>query len=138
ASLPDAAWLERLQQAMGWRAGRFLQSGPRASYPVSRVVARRTTAPRAALVGNAARTLHPVGAQGFNLGLRDALVLCEMLADARAADASADCGAPALLEAWAQRRSEDRARTLAFSDGLARLTANPAGIARPLRSLGLL
>lgn len=137
-ALDEAAWLARLQAAMGWRAGRFLDSGPRSAYPMTRVVARRTTAPRAALVGNAAQTLHPVGAQGFNLGLRDALGLAEMLGAARAIDAGHDCGSPDLLEAWEAQRRVDRARTLAFSDGLARLTANPAPLARPLRSLGLL
>ena len=43
-----------------------------------------------------------------------------------------------LLAAYAQRRSDDRERTLAFSDGLARATANQALLMRPLRSLGLL
>ena len=36
-------------------------------------------APRAVVMGNAAQTLHPIGAQGFNLGLRDALTLAEVL-----------------------------------------------------------
>ena len=138
AALDEAAWLERLQAAMGWRAGRFLHSGPRSAYPMARVVARRTTAPRAVLVGNAAQTLHPIGAQGFNLGLRDALALAELLAAARDADPTQDVGSARLLESWERRRREDRARTLAFSDGLARLTSNPAPLARPLRSLGLL
>ena len=35
------------------------------------------------------------------------------------------------------RREEDRSRTLAFSDGLAKLTANDAPLLRPLRSAGL-
>lgn len=105
---------------------------------MARVVARRTTAPRAVLVGNAAQTLHPIGAQGFNLGLRDALALAELLAAARDADPTQDVGSARLLESWERRRREDRARTLAFSDGLARLTSNPAPLARPLRSLGLL
>jgi len=42
-----------------------------------------------------------------------------------------------LLQAYAARRREDRERTLGFSDGLARLTANDAPLLRPLRSLGL-
>ena len=42
-----------------------------------------------------------------------------------------------VLERHARRRAEDRQRTLAFSDGLARLTANPSSLLRPLRSLGL-
>jgi len=131
AALDDAAWLARLQHAFGWRVGAFLQAGPRSVYPAIRVSAARTTAPRAVLVGNAAQTLHPVGAQGFNLGLRDALMLAELI------EAGGDPGADSLLAAYARRRREDRERTLAFSDGLARLTANPAPLLRPLRSAGL-
>lgn len=131
-AMPDHAFLARVQDAFGWRVGRFLEAGPRSRYPLQRVVARRTTAARAVLVGNAAQTIHPIGAQGFNLGLRDALALAELVADAP------DPGDDALLEAYAARRAPDRERTLAFSDGLARLTANPAPLLRPLRSLGLL
>jgi 2-octaprenyl-6-methoxyphenol hydroxylase len=131
AGLDEAAWLGRLQQAFGWRIGRFLASGERSAYPIARVVAERLTAPRAVLVGNAAQTLHPIGAQGFNLGLRDALTLAELIGQ------GGDPGADSLLRTYADRRAEDRQRTLAFSDGLARLTANPAPLLRPLRSLGL-
>lgn len=132
AALDEAAWLARLQAAFGWRVGRFLASGERSAYPISRVVAERLVAPRAVLMGNAAQTIHPIGAQGFNLGLRDALTLAELLETD-----GEDPGADSLLQAYARRRAEDRERTLAFSDGLARLTANPAPMLRPLRSLGL-
>ncbi|NYZ61642.1 2-octaprenyl-6-methoxyphenyl hydroxylase [Luteimonas deserti] len=132
AALDDAAFLARVQDTFGWRAGRFVDVGPRSRYALRRVVASRLTAPRAALVGNAAQTLHPVGAQGFNLGLRDALTLAELVTG------QPDPGAPGLLEAYAARRREDRAATLGFSDGLARLTSNPSLLLRPLRSLGLL
>ncbi|NUS38117.1 MAG: 2-octaprenyl-6-methoxyphenyl hydroxylase [Lysobacter sp.] len=112
AALDDAAFLARAQAAIGWRVGRLLAVGPRSRHPAMRVVADRLVAPRAVLVGNAAQSLHPIGAQGFNLGL--------------------------LLAAHAARRDEDRRRTLAFSDGLARLTADGNPLLRPLRSLGLL
>ena len=129
ASLDDAAFLARVQRAFGWRAGRFLDVGPRSAYPAQRIVADAVRAPRAVLVGNAAQSLHPVGAQGFNLGLRDALTLAEMLeAEGIAVVANG------LLERYAQRRREDRERTLAFSDGLARFTANEDLSA--LRALG--
>src|SRR3546814_8645757 len=62
-----------------WRVGRFLSVGARSVYPAVGTVARQTVAPRAVLVGNAAQTLHPIGAQGFNLGLRDALTLAELV-----------------------------------------------------------
>ena len=127
-----AARRKGLQRVFGWRAGRFLEVGERSAYPAIRVVAQRTIAPRAVLVGNAAQTLHPIGAQGFNLGLRDALTLAEEIA------AGDDPGADTVLATYAARRREDRERTLAFSDGLARITANDAPLLRPLRSLGLL
>jgi 2-octaprenyl-6-methoxyphenol hydroxylase len=131
-AMDDAGWLARLQRAFGWRAGAFLDIGPRSRYPALRMVAADTTAPRAVLVGNAAQTLHPVGAQGFNLGLRDALVLAELL------EPGGDPGSATLLAEYTARRRVDRERTLAFSDGLARATTQEAPWARPLRSAGML
>ncbi len=133
AALDEAAWLARIQQMFGWRAGGFVASGERSAYPIASVVAEDLVAPRAVLLGNAAQTIHPIGAQGFNLGLRDALTLAELL---RAH--AGDPGEAALLQRHAQRRSEDRERTLAFSHGLARITGNASPLLRPLRSLGLL
>lgn len=131
AALDEAAWRARLQHAVGWRIGRLVASGERSAYPIARVVAQRLVADRAAVLGNAAQTIHPIGAQGFNLGLRDALTLAEEIARRD------DPGDAASLAAYAARRREDRERTLAFSDGLARLTANPAPLLKPLRSAGL-
>lgn len=131
-ALDTPAFLDRLQRAFGWRVGRFLEAGDRSRYPAIGLRAQALVAQRAVLVGNAAQTLHPIGAQGFNLGLRDALTLAELIAG------QDDPGADALLEAHAVRRSEDRERTIAFSDGLARMTANSGSLLRPLRSLGLL
>jgi 2-polyprenyl-6-methoxyphenol 4-hydroxylase len=133
AALDEAGWLARIQQVFGWRAGRLVASGERSAYPIASVVAEDLVASRAVLLGNAAQTIHPIGAQGFNLGLRDALTLAELL---RAH--AGDPGEAALLQRHAQRRSEDRERTLAFSHGLARITGNASPLLRPLRSLGLL
>ena len=133
AAMDDAVFLARVQAAFGWRAGRFLSVGPRSAYPIIGCVADALVATRAVLVGNAAQSLHPLGAQGFNLGLRDALTLAECIA-AQPGDAGDD----PLLRHYAQRRADDRTRTLAFSDGLAKLTSNDAPLLRPLRSAGLL
>jgi len=135
AALDDAAYLARLQRAFGWRAGRFLSVGPRSRYPIVRTLAQRLVAPRAVLVGNAAQSLHPIGAQGFNLGLRDALTLVECIEAGRAR--GEDIGGEAMLADYVQRRREDRERTIAFSDGLARLTSNASSLVSSLRSLGL-
>lgn len=132
AALPDADYLAYLQQRFGGRAGRFTRVGRRSAYPIASRLAERLVGPRAVLIGNAAQTLHPVGAQGFNLGLRDALALAELIA---AAD---DPGAPALLARYPELRREDRERTHGFSHGLARLTAIDSLPAHLLRSLGFI
>jgi 2-octaprenyl-6-methoxyphenol hydroxylase len=135
ATLDDAGFIELLQERFGWRAGRFIAIGRRVGYPLRQLVAERLTASRAVIMGNAAQTLHPIGAQGFNLGLRDALTLVELVRDAGVH--GGDIGGDALLDAHAQRRVEDREQTLRFSDGLARITSNPAPPMRLLRSLAM-
>ena len=138
ATLDDVAYLARIQRAFGWRVGRLLSVGARSAYPAIRVCAARNTAARAVLVGNAAQTLHPAGAQGFNLGLRDALTLAELIETRCGGDVGGDPGVDELLGEYSQRRNDDRTRTIAFSDGLAKLTADRTPLLRPLRSAGLL
>ena len=136
-ALDEAAFLARLQSRLGWRHGRLLACGARSRYPARRVIANATTAPRAVLVGNAAQTIHPLGAQGFNLGLRDALTLAEEIAAALPQGRDA-LGADALLQRYAARRVDDRRRTLAFSDRLLRVGMARGALMRPLRTLALL
>ncbi|MEO8802556.1 MAG: 2-octaprenyl-6-methoxyphenyl hydroxylase [Rudaea sp.] len=136
AELDDVGFVKLLQQRFGYRLGRLTRPGKRVSYPLKRVQAIRVTAPRTVLIGNAAQTLHPIGAQGFNLGLRDALTLADLLTDC--AQSGGDPGAASLLQEYAQRRREDREGTIAMSDGLARWTANEALPLKVLRSVGLL
>ena len=131
AALDDEQYREYFQQRFGWRAGRIIRVGKRSAHPIARVLAERCTQGRAVLVGNAAQTIHPVGAQGFNLGLRDALALAQRVGP------GADPGAARVLADYVEARREDRERTLAFSDGLARITANPAEPLRAMRSLAL-
>lgn len=136
AALDDDAFLALAQRRFGWRAGRFTRPGRRSAHAIRRVVAQSLIAPRCVLVGNAAQTLHPIGAQGFNLGLRDALTLAQCLITAQRR--GEDPGAAALLRGYAQQRGPDRDGTMAFSDGLVRLACHPARLLAPLRSLGLL
>ena len=134
AALDDEAFIALVHDRFGYRAGRLSRPGKRKPYPLARVLAERTTASRAVLVGNAAQTVHPIGAQGFNLGLRDALTLAELLREAQATDA--DPGGAELLAQYAERRAPDRAATTAFSDDLVRLMGNDFLPMRALRSLG--
>ena len=138
-ALPDAAFLERLQQAFGMRLGRFLAVGKRQSYPLALTRAEEQVTDRVVILGNAAQGLHPIAGQGFNLGLRDVACLAEVLADARTtAGGAIDPGAVALLEQYRAWRQEDRRRIVAFTDGLVRVFRQPFAPIRLLRDVALL
>jgi 2-octaprenyl-6-methoxyphenol hydroxylase len=136
-ALPDEDFIAAFQKAFGLRLGRFLRVGQRYSYPLALSRSERHVAERLAVVGNAAQGLHPISGQGFNLGLRDAVCLAEVIAD-RLATGATDVAAPELLEAYAAWRKEDQGRIVAFTDGLVRLFTTPLGLARGMRSIGLL
>ncbi len=130
-ALPDAEFIAVLQARFGYRLGRFLRAGARASYPLVRVSAARHVAARIALIGNAAHTLHPVAGQGFNLGLRDVAALAEVVADAVTADK--DIGGHDVLARYQRWRAADQQRVLTLTDGLVRVFSNdftPLVIAR--------
>src|SRR6476469_7883988 len=100
-ALDETAFAAELQTAFGWRAGRWVRIGRRNTYPLVLSRADETVAGRIVLIGNAAQALHPVAGQGFNLGLRDAATLAEMLV------ASGRAGGPAhadLLQKFAAWR----------------------------------
>jgi 2-octaprenyl-6-methoxyphenol hydroxylase len=86
--------------------------GPRAAFPLSIEIARRFADRRIVLVGEAGHLLPPIGAQGLNLGIRDAATIAELVADARRA--GADLGGREILEAYEMRRRPDvQARAIA-------------------------
>jgi 2-octaprenyl-6-methoxyphenol hydroxylase len=135
--LSDEEFLREFQAAFGFRLGRFLRVGQRAAYDLALSRAESHTAPRIAVVGAAAQGLHPIAGQGFNLGLRDAMSLAEVIADRRAAGL-ADAGDPGVLQDYADWRATDRRRIVQFTDGLVRVFASPLQAVRSLRSIGLL
>ncbi len=129
----DDEFLAEVQRRFGFRLGRFLKVGRRVAYPLSLTRARKTSAGRCVIVGNAAQGLHPVAGMGFNLGLRDAASLAELIAEHKD-----DPGSPALTAAYDEWRDADRRGIIGFTDGLVRLFSSPLGPVRHLRNLGLL
>ncbi len=132
----DAHFLHELQQAFGWRLGRFTHVGLRDSYPLTLQTASQHISHRLALVGNAAQTLHPIAGQGFNLGLRDVMSLAETLATA--CRQQQDVGSFTVLQHYQQRRRPDQQTTVAITDGLVRLFANSYAPLVAGRNLGLM
>jgi len=133
-AMADEAFLVAARQRFGGALGDFVRLGRRSAYPLKLVRAARDTHHRVVILGNAAHAIHPVGAQGFNLGCRDVAVLAELLAG----DTGGDPGAPRILNAYSGWRRPDQDTTIALSDGMARLFANPSPAASLLRSAGLI
>ncbi|HEY3521064.1 MAG TPA: 2-octaprenyl-6-methoxyphenyl hydroxylase [Rhodanobacteraceae bacterium] len=131
-AMSDEEFIALAQRRFGWKAGRLTRPGKRQAHRARRVIAQSLTSPRAVVVGNAAQTVHPIGAQGFNLGLRDAVTLAELIASAD------DPGSNELLREYAARRNPDRDGVLAFSHGLISLACLPQPALAPLRSLALI
>ena len=130
--LSDEAYLAALQERFGWRIGRLLRAGRRASYPLKLSRAAATVGTRTVLVGNAAQGLHPVAGQGFNLGLRDAALLAEHIVAA-----GGDPGVPGLLDGYDRARAADRGGVVRFTDSLVKLFASRLPGVSVLRDLGL-
>lgn len=132
--LSETEFMRQANARFGRRLGRFLKMGRRSNYPLRLVRALEDVRPRTVILGNAAHAIHPVGAQGFNLGLRDAATLAEVLADVIRGGKETDPGNKALLRRYSAWRRPDQEGTIAYSDGLARIYAN----ATPAVSLGRL
>jgi 2-octaprenyl-6-methoxyphenol hydroxylase len=81
-----------------------IESG-RGTFPLAVETARRLAGERIVLVGEAAHVLPPIGAQGLNLGLRDAATIAELVADARRRNA--DIGAAELTTRYDRARTAD-------------------------------
>ena len=138
-ALSDEEFTQRLQDEFGYRLGRFSKVGKRVAYPLALTKANGLIAKRGVVVGNAAHGLHPVAAQGFNLGMRDVATLCDCIADARDDQAAMlDCGSSAILENYAEWRRSDQQKLVRFTDGIVRLFGDQRPPVRVLRNLGML
>lgn len=101
----SVAFANALQGRLGDALGHVSDIGARAQFPVAGLSAARLAQNRTALIGEAAHILPPIGAQGLNLGLRDAAALADCVADARRR--GHDPGGQAVLSAYTRARGLD-------------------------------
>ena len=92
--------------------------GQRGLFPMIRQIVPKLTAPRLALVGDAAHAFPPIGAQGLNLGLRDVEAIVEAAVAARAD--GGDIGGDAALKSYQHARRPDILTRTGVVDGLNR------------------
>jgi 2-octaprenyl-6-methoxyphenol hydroxylase len=132
--MDEAEFIERANARFTTALGPFVKAGRRSAYPLRLVRAKQDVRDRLVILGNAAHAIHPIGAQGFNLALRDVAILAEILADCDRDDP----GNAMLLQQYSRWRRPDQRSTMMQSDGLTRLFAHPSIFAAGLRTAGIM
>jgi 2-octaprenyl-6-methoxyphenol hydroxylase len=135
AALDDAELSVEIERASHSILGKIdVEEGP-GLFPLSIATARKFANKRIALVGEAAHVIPPIGAQGLNLGLRDAASIDELVIAARR-DGRDIGGADVLASYDKMRRTDVGSRTLAI-DLLNRTLLTDFLPVQGLRGLGL-
>ena len=132
--LSEEQFLASLSSHFGGRVSGFNHVSERRAFPLALEVADTITAPRTAVIGNAAQALHPIAGQGFNLGLRDAWELARLIIDSR----REAIGSSTMLARYRQSRARDRRAGIAFTHGLVRLFGNDLPWLRVPRGIGMM
>jgi 2-octaprenyl-6-methoxyphenol hydroxylase len=132
-AIDDELFLAELAQRFTKRAASFTKVGERRAFPLAMEFAAEPVGARCVVVGNAAQTLHPVAGQGFNVGLRDAWELSQIVLDT-VPDAIGD---RAMLDRYKRARRTDRLAGIAFTHGLVGIFRNDMPIVRWPRGLAL-
>ncbi|MEE2690349.1 MAG: UbiH/UbiF/VisC/COQ6 family ubiquinone biosynthesis hydroxylase [Pseudomonadota bacterium] len=134
-ALEDEAFLRQIGNRFGDYLGEIALAGPRWSYPLSFHLSQRFIAPRLALIGDAARAIHPIAGQGFNLGVKDIAALVDVLEEAKGL--GLDLGHGSVLENYQRWRRFDSGMLAFGTDALNRLFSNDVAPLRLARDLGM-
>jgi 2-octaprenyl-6-methoxyphenol hydroxylase len=111
AAPPDELARE-IENKSHFMLGEVTVDGPRGIFPLGVEIADRFADKRVALVGESGHVIPPIGAQGLNLGIRDAEAIARLAGDAL--NDKADPGSEALLSAYdLERRADIRGRAAA-------------------------
>jgi 2-octaprenyl-6-methoxyphenol hydroxylase len=105
ARLDNEAFRAALETRLHGLLGSIEDIGPLQVFPLSGLSVESYGARRIALVGEAAHVIPPIGAQGLNLGLRDAACLADCVADAM--HSKRDLGDPRTLADYTAARATD-------------------------------
>lgn len=132
-ALDDATFLKQLHAAFGDRVGQFLSIEKRMSFPLKLSRLKSTTNSHLVIIGNAAQTMHPVAGQGFNVGLRDAQTLADIVMNT----SEAQWGKAEMLQSYSKLRSRDTRGGLLFTDVLVNLFSNDVVGLSGIRGFGL-
>jgi 2-octaprenylphenol hydroxylase len=104
------------------------------AFPLALIRPHAITAPRVALVGDAAHVIHPLAGHGMNLGFADVAALLKTVAQR---ETQRDCGDSRVLARYARSRKEEILLMQLATDGLERLFATDFEPVRVARNIGL-
>jgi len=133
SGLDDLTFLKQLHEVFGDRVGRFLSVEKRMCFPLKLSTLKPAIAPHLAIIGNAAQTMHPVAGQGFNVGIRDAWTLADLIFQTPANAV----GSKAMLKQYSLQRKRDTRGGLLFTDLLVNVFSNDLIGVGSLRGAGL-
>lgn len=134
-ALDDADFLAALRPAFGSFLGEISLTGARFSYPLGLKLAHSLTAPRVALLGDAAHGVHPIAGQGLNAGLRDVAALADVLETAQ--QRGEDIGSAPVLARYQTWRRPEAVKLALATDGFNRLFSNDSPLLRSARDIGM-
>lgn len=132
----DDQFMTELQKWFGWRLGEIKAVSERYYFPLLLSQSKRLISHRLVLVGNSAQTLHPIAGQGFNLGMRDVMILANIISEV--ANHGGDMGAYSVLMQYQMQRHDDRQSTIKLTDNLVHLFSNNHPICAIGRNVGLM
>lgn len=121
-ALPKEQFLAELQARYGHQMGRLKLVNEPSMFPVQLMQSRAYVRPGVALIGDAAHCCHPVGGQGLNMGIRDAVALAEIIQ--QAAQTGEDFSALPILRRYERWRKTENWFTLSLTDFLNRSFSN--------------
>jgi 2-octaprenyl-6-methoxyphenol hydroxylase len=133
--LSPSEFLAELNRRYQGQLGELELLSDRLLFPVQLMQSDRYVQHRLALVGDAAHCCHPVGGQGLNLGIRDAVALAQVLETAH--QRGEDIGQLKVLRRYEHWRKWENWLILGFTDLLDRLFSNRWWPLLLLRRLGL-
>ncbi len=133
-ALDPAALCARVAAAGNMQLGDLELITPPSGFPLRLMRAPNTVAPRLALIGDAAHTIHPLSGHGINMGFQDAKVLASVLCDK---PGHVDCGDLALLRGYERARMEEVMTLQTVTDSLHDLFRPTTGSLPRLRNFGL-
>jgi ubiquinone biosynthesis UbiH/UbiF/VisC/COQ6 family hydroxylase len=133
-ALDHAELCARVAEAGNQHLGALELITPPTGFPLRLMRAPNTVAPRLALIGDAAHTIHPLSGHGINLGFQDARILAAVLCSK---PDHVDCGDLGLLRGYERARKEEVVTLQTLTDSLHDLFRPATGSLTRLRNFGL-